>query len=152
MSDLDAGAILSRMLRRALLRVARSRPGGALLRWGLRHMSELLPVRRLRETETLIAFYHPQPSHPTHILLVPKGAYPDLMALPAGAADLMRDLFETVQELVRELDLDRGGYRLIANGGSYQQVPHLHFHLVSDCASPPGVGSPAERRATQPQR
>jgi histidine triad (HIT) family protein len=114
-------------------------------------MSERLPVRRLHETETLIAFRHPQPSYPTHILLVPKGAYPSLMALPADATDLMRDLFATVQDLVRDLGLECGGYRLIANGGSYQQVPHLHFHLVSDCASDSRERQPTEHHALQPQ-
>jgi diadenosine tetraphosphate (Ap4A) HIT family hydrolase len=32
-------------------------------------------------------------------------------------------------------------YRLIVNGGEYQDFPHLHFHLVSDV----GVGlAPAQ--------
>jgi len=25
-------------------------------------------------------------------------------------------------------------YRLIVNGGKYQDFPHLHFHLISDVA------------------
>jgi hypothetical protein len=28
--------------------------------------------------------------------------------------------------------LEAQGHRLIANGGSYQEVPMLHFHLISD--------------------
>ncbi|MBN1641481.1 MAG: HIT domain-containing protein [Anaerolineae bacterium] len=135
---------LGHALRRALLWLARSRPGGAVLNWALAHMSDLLPVRRLRETETLIAFYHPQPSYRTHILLVPKGAYASLMALPADATDLMRDLLETVQALVRELGLEGGGYRLIVNGGTYQEVPHLHFHLVSERESEPTLHPKAQ--------
>ncbi len=55
-----------------------------------------------------------------------------LLDLPAGDTAFLRDLIETVQSLVREFGLERGGYRLIANGGAYQEVPHLHFHLVSD--------------------
>ncbi|MEZ4510613.1 MAG: hypothetical protein R3C62_01950 [Chloroflexota bacterium] len=35
-------------------------------------MSFLIPVQRLRETATLLAFHHPKPSYPLHILLVPK--------------------------------------------------------------------------------
>ena len=34
------------------------------------------------------------------------------------------------QSLVQEYDL--GAYRLIVNGGEYQDFPHLHFHLISD--------------------
>ena len=39
-----------------------------------------------------------------------------------------------MNSLVAELQLEKRGYRLIANGGAYQDVPHLHFHLVSDGA------------------
>ena len=28
--------------------------------------------------------------------------------------------------------MEAGGYRLLVNGGAYQDVPHLHFHLVAD--------------------
>jgi diadenosine tetraphosphate (Ap4A) HIT family hydrolase len=43
-----------------------------------------------------------------------------------------RDLFATVQFLVRELGLEQPGYRLVANGGAYQDIPILHFHLISE--------------------
>ena len=36
------------------------------------HMSFALPVNRLIETETLIAFRHPTPAWAVHILIVPK--------------------------------------------------------------------------------
>ena len=95
-------------------------------------MSFAIPVRRLRETETLVAFHHLQPSHPLHILIVPKRPYANLLDVPPDAADFMRDLFETAQSLVREFELEQRGYRLIVNGGAYQDVPHLLFHLVSE--------------------
>ena len=97
-------------------------------------MSFAIPVQRLRETETLLAFRHPQPSHSVHILLVPKRPFSSLLDVPPDATDFLCDLLETVQSLVREFDLERGGYRLIVNGGVYQEVPHLHYHLVSDIA------------------
>jgi diadenosine tetraphosphate (Ap4A) HIT family hydrolase len=52
--------------------------------------------------------------------------------LPADETDFLRKLIETVQSLVREFNLAHNGYRLIANGGAYQDVPQLHFHLVAD--------------------
>jgi len=119
-------------VRRWLFHLARSRVAGLFIQWIFTHMSYALPVKRLRETDTLIAFPHPQPSYPTHILLVPKRPYASLAALPADDTAFMRDLLATVQDLVRELGLDRGGYRLLVNGGHYQDVPHLHFHLISD--------------------
>lgn len=117
---------------RLLFRLARSRFSRLFIRWVFTYMSFAIPVKRLRETETLLAFHHPRPSHPVHILLVPKLPYATLLDVPPDDADFLRDLFETVQSLVREFDLERGGYSLITNGGAYQDVPHLHFHLVSD--------------------
>jgi histidine triad (HIT) family protein len=96
------------------------------------HMSFVLPLHRLRETETLLAFHHPQPSYPFHILLVPKRAIPSLSDLTPNDAPFLTDLFAAVQSLVNEFHLEQSGYRLIANGGKYQDFPHLHFHLISD--------------------
>jgi histidine triad (HIT) family protein len=112
-------------------RLAGTRIGGALLSMVLHHMPFVLPVQRLRETESLIAFHHPTPSHRLHILLLPKQAYRCLTDVPADSGFLI-DLLETIKSLVREFDLDITGYRLIVNGGAYQDVPHLHFHLVAD--------------------
>ncbi|MDX1662980.1 MAG: HIT domain-containing protein [Candidatus Promineifilaceae bacterium] len=95
-------------------------------------MSTALPLRRLYETETLLAFHHPQPSHAVHILIVPRRRLSGLAALGPADDDFMRDLFAAVNWLVAELELEKQGYRLVANGGAYQDVPHLHFHLLSD--------------------
>lgn len=95
-------------------------------------MSFALPVHRLRESQTLIAFNHPQPAYPVHILLVPKKALPSLASLTSDDREFLVDLFQCVQSLVAELDLEAAGYRLIVNGGKNQDIPQLHFHLISD--------------------
>lgn len=77
-----------------------------------------------------MAFHHPRPSYPVHILLVPKRPLASLTDLSPADTDFLADLFSTVQSLIAEFNLE-GGYRLIANGGRYQDIPHLHFHLVS---------------------
>jgi histidine triad (HIT) family protein len=115
-----------------MLRLARSRLSRHLIGWIFAHMSFVIPVKRLRETDTLMAFYHPKPSYPLHILLVPKKALHSLGDLTAADSNFMTDLFETVNSLVAELNVEQSGYRLICNGGAYQEVPHLHFHLISE--------------------
>ncbi len=119
-------------LRAGLLRLARTRPMGWLVRQGFATMSFILPVERLRETSSLVAFHHPSPSYPLHVLLVPKRNYASLMDVPPGDSLFLQDLMITVQSLVREFGLEQGGYRLIANGGAYQDIPVLHFHLISE--------------------
>jgi histidine triad (HIT) family protein len=112
-----------------ILRLANTRAGRKLVGWIFAHMSFAIPAKRLRETDTLLAFYHPKPSHPFHVILVPKQAVPNLIELDPASA-FLPDLFVTVQSLVAEFNLP--AYRLIVNGGEYQDFPHLHFHLISD--------------------
>ncbi len=100
-------------------------------------MSFAIPVQRLRETPVLLAFHHPHPSYPVHILLVPKRDYCSLMEVSLQDTAFLRDLVQTVQELVREFGLEQSGYRLVANGGAYQEVPILHFHLISETGTQP---------------
>ena len=115
-----------------MIRLARSWLGRRLVRWGFTKMSFAIPVKRLRETETLMAFHHPQPDYPVHILLVAKRPYADLLDVPSGDAGFLHDLLETSQDLVREFELEETGYRLITNGGAFQDIPHLHFHLIAE--------------------
>jgi len=85
------------------------------------HMSFSIPVKRLRETETLMAFHHPKPSYPFHVLLVPKRAVKTLMEFDSTDSAFLADLYSTVQSLVDEFHL--ASYRLIVNGGEYQDIP-----------------------------
>ena len=103
--------------------------------WMFAHMSFALPVRRLYETNTLMAFYHPRPSYPFHVLLVPKKAVASLKEFDPTDTVFLTDLYSTVQTIVNEFQLP--AYRLIVNGGEFQDFPQLHFHLISNI----GTGS-----------
>lgn len=93
-------------------------------------MSFAIPVQRVRETDTLMAFHHPKPSYQFHVLLVPKKAVVSLKELNSHDSVFLLDLYSSVQSIVDEFQLP--AYRLIVNGGEYQDFPQLHFHLVAD--------------------
>ena len=101
-----------------------------LIGWIFAHLSFAIPVKRLHETDTLMAFYHPKPAYPFHVLLVPKKAVLSLKELDPQDTAFLADLCSTVQHLVDVFQLP--AYRLIVNGGEYQDFPQLHFHLISD--------------------
>jgi histidine triad (HIT) family protein len=100
-----------------------------LIGWIFANMSFAIPVKQLRETATLMAFYHPKPSYPFHVLFVPKQAVPSLNEFDSTDTIFLTDLYSTVQSLVDEFQLP--AYRLIVNSGEYQDFPQLHFHLIS---------------------
>jgi histidine triad (HIT) family protein len=101
-----------------------------LIGWIFAHMSFTIPVKRLRETSSLLAFHHPSPSYKFHVLIVPKRQVKTLAELDPSDTAFLTDLYSTAQSLVDEFNLK--AYRLIVNGGEYQDFPHLHFHLISD--------------------
>lgn len=113
-----------------------------LIGWVFAHMSFAIPVKRLRETETLMAFHHPRPAYPFHVLLVPKKAVASLKEFDSTDAAFLTDLYSTVQTLVNEFQLP--AYRLIVNGGEFQDFPQLHFHLVSPSPQPLSRGERGE--------
>lgn len=77
-----------------------------------------------------MAFHHPKPAYPFHVLLVPKKAVLSLKEFDPEDTLFLTDLYSTVQHLVDEFHLP--AYRLIVNGGEFQDFPQLHFHLISD--------------------
>ena len=119
-------------MKRFLYSIAKTWIGGTLLHWIFAYFSFAIPGEKLIETDTLIAFHHPSPSYPLHLLIVPKDKFRSIMELPSDGSVFETGLFKAVKELVQRFDLEACGYRLIANGGSAQEVDHLHFHLVSD--------------------
>lgn len=101
-----------------------------LIGWIFTHMSFIIPVKRLRETKNLIVFHHPKPSYKFHVLIVPKKQIDSLATFDPSDTTFLTDLYSIVQKLVNDFELK--AYRLIVNGGDYQDFPHLHFHLISN--------------------
>jgi histidine triad (HIT) family protein len=96
-----------------------------------KHASFLIPGKRLRESPNWLVIQHPQPAYPTHFLVLPKREYRDWMSIPAADAPFISELIDITQSLIGEFNLKEEGYRIIINGGKYQDFPHLHVHLVS---------------------
>lgn len=120
------------MIDSLLFRLLRSRLGSAVAASWLRRFSFALPFTRLRETASILAFEHPVPGHELHILIVPKRGYAGVAQAVEEAPEIFGEVFAMVDELVRDMGLADGGYRVVVNGGDYQDVRLLHFHLISD--------------------
>jgi len=119
-------------MKRFLYSFAKTWLGGILLHWAVAHFTFLIPGKKVVETDTLLAFHHPNPSYPLHILIVPKRNYRSLTDLPSQDLAFESDLFRAVRRLVQHFELKDSSYRLVANGGQAQEVDHLHFHLISE--------------------
>jgi histidine triad (HIT) family protein len=119
-------------MKRLLYSIAKTWLGGFLLHWIFAFLSFVIPEEKLIETDSLLAFSHPSPAYPLHILIVPKKKIQSLLDLPTQDQSFEKELFQTVKDLVQIFSLESYGYRLILNGGKNQKVNHLHFHLISE--------------------
>jgi len=93
-----------------------------------------IPCDKVYEDEFALSFNDINPQAPVHVLVIPKGEYVSIADFSASApAELITGFFRAVGETARQLGLEEGGYRLIANTGdnAHQEVPHLHFHILS---------------------
>lgn len=124
------------MIEELLFRLLRTRLGSALAATWFSRLSSTLPFTKLRETPELLAFEHPVPSHSLHVLIVPKRGFSSMPEAAAQAPATFSKVFALASDLVEEMGLEAGGYRVVVNGGAYQDVRLLHFHLISD--DPPG--------------
>lgn len=96
-----------------------------------------IPNSTVIETDHTLAFHDISPQAPTHILVIPKGAYVnyDHFANHASDAEIL-DFTRIVGQICAQSDLSpenlKDGYRLIANTGiaGVQEVPHMHVHIV----------------------
>lgn len=93
-----------------------------------------IPCSTVYEDEWALAFLDINPQAPTHILVIPKGAYVSWDDFTAKANDAeVTGFIRAVGRVAREQGLVEPGYRLLANTGtnSMQEVPHLHVHVFA---------------------
>ena len=93
-----------------------------------------IPCKKVYEDEFALAFHDINPQAPTHILVIPKGAYVSWDDFSAKAGDTeIAGFIRAVGAIAREAGLVESGYRLLANAGvnSHQEVPHLHVHIFA---------------------
>lgn len=97
-----------------------------------------IPNQTIFESKHSLAFKDINPVAPNHILVIPKGPYITFdHFISKGSSEEILDFNHTINEVIKKLNsapCDGGlGYRLISNAGEhgYQEVPHLHFHIIS---------------------
>src|SRR6476469_307911 len=93
-----------------------------------------IPSTRIYEDEFAYAFPDINPVAPTHVLVIPKGAYVSWDDFSARASDgEIAGFVRAVGKVARDAGVIESGYRLLANTGlnSGQEVPHLHVHIFA---------------------
>lgn len=101
-----------------------------------------VPCTKVYEDDHVLAFNDISPQAPTHVLVIPKGAYVSWDDFSQRATDAELAAFvRAAGRIAREHGLVAGGYRLLTNIGrdGGQEVPHLHVHLFGGTALGPMI-------------
>jgi diadenosine tetraphosphate (Ap4A) HIT family hydrolase len=93
-----------------------------------------IPCDKVYEDDFALAFRDINPQTPTHVLVVPKGAYVSFDDFSQDApAEEIAGFFRAAGKIARDLGAVEAGYRILANTGrdAHQEVPHFHLHLFA---------------------
>ncbi len=88
-----------------------------------------IPANIILENDEFIAFHDINPKAPVHILAIPKIHVDSFNELNPS---LMANMTTFIQDIAKEVKIDKSGYRVITNIGENggQEVKHLHFHIL----------------------
>ncbi|MGB3690836.1 MAG: HIT domain-containing protein [Jannaschia helgolandensis] len=92
-----------------------------------------IPNATVADTDHTLAFDDITPQAPTHVLVIPKGAYVDYADFHANASDAeIADFHRTAAQICADRGVTETGFRAITNAGKdgVQEVPHFHLHLI----------------------
>jgi histidine triad (HIT) family protein len=90
-----------------------------------------IPSTKVREDESLLAFYDIEPKAPIHILVIPKKHVASLAEAKTADEALLGRLLIAAADIAREQGLARG-FRVVISTGAEggQTVDHLHLHVM----------------------
>lgn len=88
-----------------------------------------VPAEYLYESKNLIVIPDTNPAAEVHILIIPKEHIPTFVDIKKEHKNLVLEMLEVAQKFIKEKGVGKK-YKMIFNGGSFQFVPHLHWHLL----------------------
>ena len=91
-----------------------------------------IPVDKMYEDDTVVAFRDINPVAPVHVLIIPKIHIESVMKVDNTNIDVIGNIFNVATKIAKDLGIDEGGFRIVNNCGEDggQSVKHLHFHLI----------------------
>lgn len=73
---------------------------------------------------------HPKPAYPVHFLILPKEQTANVLEMDEDTK-FWQEVPKAIHALVETAISEGDGYRIITNGGAYQEIPLLHIHFIS---------------------
>lgn len=92
-------------------------------------LSGKIEVKKVWEDERVLAFHHPQPQAAIHVVVIPKTHVASLLDPLALDGALLSSMMQAVQQVARQLGLDKTGFYVRTNAAAPGVTPHMHWHI-----------------------
>lgn len=95
-----------------------------------------IPCKKICENDCALSFYDVNPMCEKHVLVIPKGAYQNILDFTKNATDTEKaDFWDCFVNTAEKLGID-ANFNILANAGENaplvkQSVFHFHMHLVA---------------------
>ena len=91
-----------------------------------------IPAKKVYEDDRIIVIEDIAPVAPTHLLLIPRKHFVNVLDMDQDDNPLIGHLFQVAARMARERDIAEKGFRIVNNNnaGAGQSVFHIHFHLL----------------------
>lgn len=86
-------------------------------------------IKKVLETENVLAYHHTRPHWPVHIVVVPKVHISSLLSLTEKENPILLEIFGVIKKVSKDIVKEHGACAILTNLGKYQDSTHLHFHL-----------------------
>ncbi len=98
------------------------------------------PSKKVAETEEFVVIENKFPVAPVHVLVVDKQhrEKSDTLTGKYLADGYWEKMFVAINITVKQLGLDKTGYKLVNNGAGYNHFEHEHFHILGGSLEEPG--------------
>ena len=85
-------------------------------------------VKKVLETDNVLAYHHTRPFWETHIVVIPKTHVDSLLTVEK---EMLAELLDAVKTVATSILNEKAAARVLTNLGDYQDSKHLHFHVSS---------------------
>ncbi len=82
------------------------------------------------ENKDFIAFDNIKPHSPVHILVIPKVHVEKSNLIENLDLEFWAGMMSAAGEVIKLVNLDKSGYRIVNNGAGYHIIDHEHIHIL----------------------
>jgi len=93
-------------------------------------LNKEIPSEMVYENDNIFVIKDVNPEDTTHLLIIPKEEIDSINNLEEKHKGLIWEMFFVAKKVASDLGL-LDWYQLRVNAWDYQEVPHIHMHLIS---------------------